>query len=78
MTWRQTIDIQPHLKTNETPHKKADCILMVLAENIKECDMGANYDAVAHDFALVRKQEELDHALENLYTWANENMIWLG
>ncbi len=78
MNWMKTIDIKQVLARDTTPHSKADEILMILAENIKESEMNEAYDAVAHDFALVRKQEELDHALENLYKWATENMIWLG
>ena len=78
MNWMKTIDIKHVLLRDTTSHSKADEILMILADNIKESEMNAAYDAVAHDFALVRKQEELDHALENLYRWATENMIWLG
>lgn len=78
MNWMKTIDIKQVLARDTTSHSKADEILMILADNIKEEEMNEAYDAVAHDFALVRKQEELDHALENLYKWATENMIWLG
>ena len=51
---------------------------MTLADSVKESEMNEAYDNVAHDFALVRNQEELDHALENLYKWATENFVWLG
>ena len=78
MNWMKTIDIKHVLLRDTTAHNKADEILMILADNIKPDEMTEAYDAVAHDFALVRNQEELDHALENLYRWATDNMIWLG
>lgn len=78
MNWMKTINIRFVLLKDKAPHAKADEILMILADNVKESEMNKEYDFVAHDFALVRNQEELDHALENLYKWATNNMVWLG
>lgn len=78
MNWRKSIYIKDILKEDISVHKKADLILMALVEAVKESEMDDDYDAVAHDFALVRKTEELDHALENLYKWAEDNLYWLG
>lgn len=78
MNWMKTINIRYVLLKDTAPHSKADEILLILADNVKESEMNEAYDNVAHGFALVKSQEDLDHALEALYKWATENMVWLG
>ena len=78
MNWRKTIPIQDILEMKIFPHEKAIEIRWELRKHVKGPERDESYRALTNDFRLVRNQEEFDHALENMYKWAEDNMYWIG
>lgn len=75
--WTKTVDIKPHLLAieDDEDYQGAQIVAQSLVTLLKE--KLPEYPDIAH-FEDVQDVEDCNEALDRLYDWADENLVWLG
>ncbi len=75
--WKRTINIKQHLDPAKPFEGVRDAIVRVLRNDRAYLD-GFDFTDIVDEMAETGTVSDFDAALEALYDWADNNLVWIG